>query len=69
MAWISRRGIEELGISLEEITKLTSDEYHLRYFNAEDAKDYVPKIIGLLERNNRGSHRNGEERVSQIIMR
>lgn len=50
--WISDRGLSELRITLEEITKLTALEYHARYFNSEDAKDYVPKILGLIERNN-----------------
>lgn len=52
VVWISSRGLEELGTTLEEITKLTSEEYYSRYFNSEDAKDYVPKILGLLEKNN-----------------
>lgn len=52
VAWISKRGLQQLGISLKEITRLTVDEYHSRYFNAEDAKDYVPKVLGLLEKNN-----------------
>ncbi len=52
IAWMSPLGLEKLGTSLEEITALTTDEYHARYFNSEDAKDYVPKILGLLERNN-----------------
>lgn len=27
-------------------------EYHGLFFNPEDAKDYVPKLLGLVERNN-----------------
>ncbi|KAF0237172.1 MAG: response regulator containing a CheY-like receiver domain and an HTH DNA-binding, partial [Prolixibacteraceae bacterium] len=27
-------------------------EYHQRFFNPEESKEYTPKIIGLLERNN-----------------
>jgi DNA-binding CsgD family transcriptional regulator len=30
---------------------LSNEEYHSRFFNAEDAKNYVPKILGLLESN------------------
>jgi DNA-binding CsgD family transcriptional regulator len=52
VAWMSERGVKLIGVSLEEITSLTVEEYHSRFFNAEDAKDYVPKIIGLLEKNN-----------------
>lgn len=52
VAWISNRGIKELGISMEEITKLTVEEYHARFFNEEDAKDYAPKVFTLMEENN-----------------
>lgn len=52
VAWMSPRGLSQLGISLQEITALTAEEYHGRYFNSEDSKDYVPKILGLLESNN-----------------
>jgi|SRR5215217_6480 len=51
VAWMSKRGLAQLGISLEEITALTSEQYYSRYFNGEDSKDYVPKILGLMERN------------------
>eukprot|EP01036_Dinobryon_divergens_P030162 gene30162-39359_t len=30
------------------------NEYHRIYFNPDDSKEYVPKILGLLERNNNG---------------
>ncbi len=52
VAWMSPRGLAKLGASMEEITALTAEEYYSRYFNSEDSKDYVPKILGLLERNN-----------------
>jgi DNA-binding CsgD family transcriptional regulator len=52
VAWMSDRGLKELGVSLAEVTSITVEEYHSRYFNHEDSKDYVPKLIGLLERNN-----------------
>ncbi|WP_299760768.1 LuxR C-terminal-related transcriptional regulator [uncultured Pontibacter sp.] len=42
-----------LGMSLEEIKKL-GDQYLTHFFNEEDSEDYVPKIKGLLERNNPG---------------
>ncbi|MEA5404023.1 helix-turn-helix transcriptional regulator [Arcicella sp. DC2W] len=51
VAWMSPRGLEELGVTLEEITSLASGEYYYRYFNPEDAKDYAPKILSLMERN------------------
>jgi DNA-binding CsgD family transcriptional regulator len=52
VAWMAPRGLAQLGVTLEEITALTAEEYYGRYFNSEDSKDYVPKILNLLERNN-----------------
>lgn len=52
VAWMSERGLNELGIKLDEITNLSPDQYYHVYFNADDAKDYVPKILGLIESNN-----------------
>lgn len=49
VAWMSERGLKQLGITLEEITSLTSEQYFTRFFNPEDSKDYVPKILGLME--------------------
>lgn len=51
VAWMSQRGLDELGITLAEIASLSSEEYYSRYFNPEDAKDYAPKILSLMERN------------------
>jgi len=51
VAWMSPRGIGELGVTLEEITSLSSEEYYYRYFNPEDSKDYAPKVLSLMERN------------------
>ncbi len=48
--YISPRGERELGFTVEEIRRLGAD-YHTRFFNPEDANDYVPKIMGMLERN------------------
>lgn len=49
--YISPRGEAELGLSLEEIKKI-GPGYVNRFFNPEDAKEYVPKISALLDRNN-----------------
>jgi DNA-binding CsgD family transcriptional regulator len=49
VAWMAPRGLAKLGVTLEEITALTADEYYSRYFNSEDSKDYVPKILGFIE--------------------
>jgi DNA-binding CsgD family transcriptional regulator len=52
VVYMSERGLRQLGTTMEEINSISYDEYHDRYFNREDAEDYVPKIMGLLERNN-----------------
>lgn len=54
VAWMCDKGLKELNISLEDLKGLSSETYHTRYFNIEDAKDYVPKILKLLENNKVG---------------
>lgn len=51
VVYMSEKGLNILGITLKELIEMGPD-YHSRFFNPEDAKDYVPKILGLLERNN-----------------
>jgi DNA-binding CsgD family transcriptional regulator len=51
VVYMSQRGLQILGTTLEAVRQL-GVEYHDRYFNPDDARDYVPKIIGLVERNN-----------------
>lgn len=48
--YMSDRGLELLGISLEEL-KALGPGYHEKFFNMEEAKIYVPKIFSALERN------------------
>ena len=55
VAWMSKLGIQLLGVTFEEITSLQSSEYYGRFFNADDAKVYVPKILNLLQQNNDSS--------------
>lgn len=52
VVYMSNRGLELLQSTQKEITALSSGEYYEKYFNQEDAEDYVPKILALLERNN-----------------
>ncbi|NRF38147.1 helix-turn-helix transcriptional regulator [Pedobacter foliorum] len=52
VVWMSDRGLKQLGVTLEEVTKITAEEYYATYFNHEDAQDYVPKILGLIDENN-----------------
>src|SRR5688572_23409638 len=49
--YMSERGLKGIGKTLEEIERMSNKEYHEKFFNTEDANDYVPKIFGLLERN------------------
>lgn len=49
--YMSKRGLENLGVTLEELIAM-GPAYHERFFNLEEAKEYVPKIMGSLERNN-----------------
>lgn len=52
VTWMSDYGLKALKISLEEVTNISAEDYYVRFFNEEDYKDYVPKILGLLARNN-----------------
>lgn len=52
VVWMSRNGLKVLGTTAGEIEGMSSEEYFRRYFNEEDARDYVPKILGLMLRNN-----------------
>ncbi|MDB5191132.1 MAG: response regulator containing a CheY-like receiver domain and an DNA-binding domain [Segetibacter sp.] len=49
--YMCKRGLSLLGLTLEELQNLGS-EYHGKYFNPEDAEDYVPKIMSLLQQDN-----------------
>jgi DNA-binding CsgD family transcriptional regulator len=51
VVYMSQRGLDILDATLDEV-RLGNAEYHARYFNTEDAQVYVPKILGLIERNN-----------------
>ena len=47
--WMSERGLRLLNTTNDALRAL-GPAYHERYFNPEDAADYVPKIMGLLQR-------------------
>eukprot|EP01041_Mallomonas_annulata_P005483 gene5483-11030_t len=53
VVYMNAFGLAHLGISLSELLEM-GNEYHRIYFNPDDSKEYVPKILGLLERNNNG---------------
>ena len=47
---MSARGLHELDATLPELTAM-GEEYYARYFNPDEAHEYVPKVVDLLERN------------------
>jgi DNA-binding CsgD family transcriptional regulator len=51
VVYMNEWGRNHLGISIEALHQM-GPEYHARYFNPEDIKDYGPRVFGLLERNN-----------------
>ena len=50
VVYMSQRGLNQLGITLEEI-RLPFSDYHAQFFNEADAEYYVPKILDLVEKN------------------
>jgi DNA-binding CsgD family transcriptional regulator len=55
--YMSPLGLKLIRTTLEELKKLGNmgQEYHERYFNPEDAKDYVPKLLELIKENSKES--------------
>lgn len=51
VVYMNERGLNILGTTLPQLQAMGMD-YHAHYFNPNDSKIYVPKIMGLLERNN-----------------
>lgn len=51
VVYMSKERLKKLGVSLQTLIEMGS-EYNSQFFNPDDAKEYVPKILGLLERNN-----------------
>ena len=50
VVYMNTWGLQYLGVTIDQLHKMGT-EYHNYFFNPDDAKDYVPKILGLLERN------------------
>lgn len=51
VVYMSKRGRESLGITLDELKAMGSD-YLTRFFNPEEAREYSPKILDFLQRQN-----------------
>lgn len=49
--YMNASGLAQLHLTMEELRAMSNIEYHNRYFNPEDAKEYIPKIKRLLESN------------------
>ncbi|WP_448700547.1 response regulator transcription factor [Mucilaginibacter sp. AW1-3] len=49
--YMSPSGLTQLGTSFEEVRSLTVQQYHNKYFNEEDAKNYIPKVKHMIESN------------------
>ena len=47
--WMSEWGLRQLGVSRKEMDEMGQD-YFPRFFNAEEAKEYVPKVFDFLEK-------------------
>ncbi len=52
--YMSQAGVDQLCTPLEEITAMTPEEYYTRFFNAEEAKEYTPKMLDMVMRNDPG---------------
>jgi DNA-binding CsgD family transcriptional regulator len=53
VVYMSQRGLDMLKVTLEELKDLGPD-YFERFFNTEDAKNYTPKFLDFLTRNQDG---------------
>jgi len=51
VVYMSEWGTDFIGTSLTALQQMGA-EYHALFFNPEDAKDYLPKLLDLVERNN-----------------
>lgn len=49
--YMSEWGISIIDTTLEQLKEMGKD-YHEYFFNPEDAKDYVPRLTAMMERNN-----------------
>jgi DNA-binding CsgD family transcriptional regulator len=51
VVYMCEAGLKHLGHTLDQLKEM-GEGYHTYFFNPEDAKDYVPKIFALMEKNN-----------------
>ncbi|MCZ4225043.1 response regulator transcription factor [Pedobacter rhodius] len=53
VVYMNERGLNQLRLSLQEVCSLTNAEYYGKFFNEDDARDYIPKIAAFMYANNR----------------
>ena len=51
LLYMNRYGVKNLNTTLEELRNM-GNEYYDRFFNIEDADEYVPKVLNLVAHNN-----------------
>ncbi|RZK80844.1 MAG: LuxR family transcriptional regulator [Pedobacter sp.] len=49
--YMSEKGLHGINITLKQVKELSAKDYYFRFFNPEDADDYVPKMQGFLKEN------------------
>jgi DNA-binding CsgD family transcriptional regulator len=49
ITYMNRPGLERIGTTLEELQNINHEQYFVRYFVDEDVKDYVPKILKIVQ--------------------
>ena len=47
---MSPRGLKMLGIHFDDIKGMHGRDYHDKYFNPQDADDYLPKILNIINK-------------------
>ncbi len=47
--YMNKIGLDTIGTTLEELERMSQQQYFMRFFNEEDSNDYVPKIIQLVK--------------------
>ena len=72
--YMSARGLQLLDTSQQELTALGAD-YHVRFFNPDEAQEYVPKIYALLKQDDPTATvsffqqvRTGPNRMSELYL-
>lgn len=53
--YLSPRGRQLIGVTLDEITAMSGEEYHSRFFNSVDEEEFVSQVMNLVARNEPGT--------------